>query len=82
MNVLFALGRNCLEHNRLSNVETNNFLIALRQSLNAKMNFVEVVAGPSPEVEQTQGTVEQGDALLKTGGKNTNHCLSGPDLLE
>jgi hypothetical protein len=71
ISMVFALTRNWIEHNRLGKAETNNYLIAVQQSLKTLLNLGKNVSGSCSEVESVQNVIEQGDTRLK--GEQKKH---------
>jgi hypothetical protein len=61
-----ALVRNWLEHDRLSALESNNYVIALNQYVGAMNNFAETLSGSLPEPDQAhiKKTVSDGISLI------------------
>jgi hypothetical protein len=62
--MVLALTRNWIEHNRLSAAESNNFLIAVAELHEARIQLGQAILGEGSEVEQMKELREQGKAVL------------------
>jgi len=75
LSMMLALTRNWVEHNRLAKAETNNYLVAVRYSGEALLNFGKEVSGPSAGVEELRKVVDEGEALFKKEQKRHESLL-------
>jgi hypothetical protein len=64
VSMVLALTRNWLEHDRLGKAESNNYIVAVNQSMVARINFAKTYSGESPETNQAAKIVEEGNKLL------------------
>jgi hypothetical protein len=66
LSMLLGLTRNWIEHDRLAKAETNSWLLAQRQYFEAEKNLGKAMAGESPQVNDLQKVLDQGNAVFKT----------------